>query len=207
MEPIDALARKYDIVVVEDAAQGVNSTYQGAYLGTLGQLGAYSFHATKNFSCGEGGALVIRDEEFIERAEIIREKGTNRSRSSRTGRQVHLGGSRFLICALGHSLAAALFGQLQHIEEIHRAAQAGLRQLLRSTRAAREGRLGDVANNPRFLRPQLPHVLLAFGKPRAADSLDRVAARSWRARRVPLRALTYFSNGGARWDIQRACCR
>ena len=118
MEPINTLARKHDIVVVEDAAQGVNSTYQGAYLGTLGQLGAYSFHATKNFSCGEGGALVIRDDEFIERAEIIREKGTNRSRFFRG--QV----DKYTWVDVGSSyvpsdiLAAALFGQLQHIEEI-----------------------------------------------------------------------------------------
>ena len=67
-------------IVVEDAAQGVMSTYQGRFLGTIGDLGCYSFHETKNFSMGEGGALIINDSRFNDRAEIIREKGTNRAR-------------------------------------------------------------------------------------------------------------------------------
>ena len=78
--------------MVEDAAQAVNSTYAGAFLGTLGHLGAYSFHATKNFSCGEGGALLINDSSFTERAEILREKGTNRSRFYR-GKSTNTHGS------------------------------------------------------------------------------------------------------------------
>ncbi|WP_431086526.1 dTDP-4-amino-4,6-dideoxygalactose transaminase [Paenibacillus sp. 8b26] len=80
MDAIMELARKYNLIVIEDAAQGVMSTYKGKYLGTIGHLGCYSFHETKNYNCGEGGALVINDAQFIERAEIIREKGTNRAR-------------------------------------------------------------------------------------------------------------------------------
>ena len=79
MDAIMALAKKNNLKVVEDAAQGVMSTYKGQYLGTIGDLGCYSFHETKNFSMGEGGALVINDPKYNERAEIIREKGTNRS--------------------------------------------------------------------------------------------------------------------------------
>ncbi len=80
MDKIMEIASKYQLVVVEDAAQGVMSKYKGRYLGTIGHLGAYSFHETKNFtSGGEGGLLLINDEKFISRAEIIREKGTNRS--------------------------------------------------------------------------------------------------------------------------------
>lgn len=80
MDTIMSLANKYDLFVVEDAAQGMMSTYKGKALGTIGHLGAYSFHETKNYtSGGEGGLLLINDENFIERAEIIREKGTNRS--------------------------------------------------------------------------------------------------------------------------------
>ena len=79
MDAIMEIARRHNLLVVEDAAQGVCATYKGKYLGTIGHLGCYSFHETKNFISGEGGALVINDERFLERAEIIREKGTNRS--------------------------------------------------------------------------------------------------------------------------------
>lgn len=79
MDAIVDIARRHDLIVVEDAAQGVMSTYHGRALGTIGTFGCYSFHETKNYSMGEGGALVINDPAYIERAEIIREKGTNRS--------------------------------------------------------------------------------------------------------------------------------
>lgn len=80
MDKLLAIAKKYHLFVAEDAAQAVNAKYKDKYLGTLGDLGAYSFHETKNFVCGEGGALVINNQEYLERAEIIREKGTNRSK-------------------------------------------------------------------------------------------------------------------------------
>lgn len=80
MDKIMNIARRHNLFVVEDAAQGVSSQYKEKYLGTIGDLGTYSFHETKNFISGEGGALVINNERFIERAEIIREKGTNRSK-------------------------------------------------------------------------------------------------------------------------------
>jgi dTDP-4-amino-4,6-dideoxygalactose transaminase len=78
MDRILTIARKYNLLVVEDAAQGVNSFYRGQALGSLGCLGTYSFHETKNFICGEGGALCLNDPALVERAEIIRDKGTNR---------------------------------------------------------------------------------------------------------------------------------
>ena len=79
MDRIMELARKYNLKVVEDAAQGVMSTYKGRALGTIGDFGCFSFHETKNYSMGEGGAILINDEHYIEKAEILREKGTNRS--------------------------------------------------------------------------------------------------------------------------------
>ncbi len=79
MDTIMAIAREHNLLVVEDAAQGVMSTYKGKALGTIGDFGCYSFHETKNYSMGEGGAVVINNEKYNERAEIIREKGTNRS--------------------------------------------------------------------------------------------------------------------------------
>ncbi len=78
MGPILDVARKYDLKVVEDAAQGVNSFHDDRALGSIGHLGAYSFHETKNVICGEGGSLCINDPQLIERAEILRDKGTNR---------------------------------------------------------------------------------------------------------------------------------
>ena len=80
MDTIMEIARKYNLMVVEDAAQGVMSTYKGKALGTIGDFGCYSFHETKNYSMGEGGALLINNPEYNERAEILREKGTNRSK-------------------------------------------------------------------------------------------------------------------------------
>ena len=73
------IARAHNLKVVEDAAQGVMSTYKGKALGTIGHFGCFSFHETKNYSMGEGGAILINDEQYIEKAEILREKGTNRS--------------------------------------------------------------------------------------------------------------------------------
>lgn len=80
MDTIMDIARRHHLKVVEDAAQGVMSTYKGRALGTIGDFGCYSFHETKNYSMGEGGALVINDSAYNERAEILREKGTNRSK-------------------------------------------------------------------------------------------------------------------------------
>lgn len=79
MDIINEIAKNYHLKVVEDAAQGVNAFYKGKALGTLGDLGCYSFHETKNYSMGEGGAILMNDPQYIKRAEIIREKGTNRS--------------------------------------------------------------------------------------------------------------------------------
>lgn len=80
MDKILEIAKKHNLLVVEDAAQGVMSTYKGKALGSMGDYGCFSFHETKNYSMGEGGALLIRDEDKVDRAEIIREKGTDRSR-------------------------------------------------------------------------------------------------------------------------------
>ena len=80
MDAIMDIAKRHNLLVIEDAAQGVMSTYKGKALGTIGDYGCYSFHETKNYSMGEGGALLIQDADKIESAEIIREKGTNRSK-------------------------------------------------------------------------------------------------------------------------------
>ena len=118
MDHIMALAKKHSLKVVEDAAQGVMATYKGQALGSIGDLGAYSFHETKNVISGEGGALLVRDPELALRAEIIREKGTDRSRFFRgeidkyTWQEV---GSSFLP---GELIAAFLWAQLEEAERI-----------------------------------------------------------------------------------------
>ncbi len=118
MTVIGELARTHGLHVVEDAAQAVNATYRGAYLGTLGALGTYSFHSSKNFSCGEGGALVINDASLAERAEIIREKGTNRSRFFRGQVDKYTWVDKGSSYVPADILAAYLLIQLQHMSQI-----------------------------------------------------------------------------------------
>ena len=120
MDVIMAIAKKHNLLVIEDAAQGVNATFNGQYLGTIGHLGCYSFHETKNFISGEGGALVINDSRFVERAEIIREKGTNRSKFFRGQVDKYTWvdiGSSYLPSEL---IAAFLYAQLEQADEITR---------------------------------------------------------------------------------------
>lgn len=80
MDSIMEIAKKYNLKVIEDSAQGVMAKYKGKFLGTIGDIGCYSFHETKNYSMGEGGAIVFKNNDYVEKAEIIREKGTNRSK-------------------------------------------------------------------------------------------------------------------------------
>ena len=118
METIMSIAQKYDLLVVEDAAQGLNSKYGKKYLGTIGDLGALSFHETKNVISGEGGALIINNETYFERAEIIREKGTNRSKFYRGEIDKYTWvdiGSSFLPSDM---IAAFLYAQLENIDMI-----------------------------------------------------------------------------------------
>ncbi|MGL4866187.1 MAG: dTDP-4-amino-4,6-dideoxygalactose transaminase [Cetobacterium sp.] len=119
MDKIIEIAKKYNLIVIEDAAQGVMSTYKGKALGTIGDFGAFSFHETKNYSMGEGGALLIKDKKNIERAEIIREKGTNRSRFFRGQVDKYSWvdiGSSYLPSELN---AAYLFAQLEEANNIN----------------------------------------------------------------------------------------
>lgn len=125
MDAILEIAGRYGVPVVEDNAHGLFGKYKGKYLGTFGKLATQSFHETKNFNCGEGGALLINDPQYIERAEIVREKGTNRSRFYRG--QV----DKYTWVDLGSSylpsdmLAAYLYAQLEAREQI----QAKRRQI------------------------------------------------------------------------------
>ena len=120
MDEIMAIASKYNLVVIEDAAQGMMSTYKGRALGTIGHIGTYSFHETKNYtSGGEGGVIFINDEKYVEHAEIIREKGTNRNQFFRGAADKYTWvelGSSYLPCELQ---AAYLYAQLLDADKIN----------------------------------------------------------------------------------------
>lgn len=120
MDYIMNMANNYNLMVVEDAAQGVNAKYKGKYLGTTGDIGCYSFHDTKNYSCGEGGAILINNKELSKRAEIIREKGTNRSQFFRGEVDKYSWvdiGSSYLPSDI---LAAMLCAQFEKLDEIQK---------------------------------------------------------------------------------------
>lgn len=120
MDKIVDIARKYGLYVVEDAAQGIMSKYKGKFLGTIGNMGCLSFHETKNVSMGEGGALLVNEEKYIEDAEIIREKGTNRSKFFRGQIDKYTWvekGSSYLPSDIN---AAYLWAQLEIVDEITR---------------------------------------------------------------------------------------
>lgn len=119
MDAIMDIAKRHNLIVVEDDAQGIMSKYNGQALGTFGTFGCLSFHETKNFSMGEGGALLINDENYIERAEIIREKGTNRSKFFRGQIDKYTWvdfGSSYLPSELN---AAYLYAQLEQADKIN----------------------------------------------------------------------------------------
>lgn len=170
MDAILAIARKHGLKVVEDAAQGVMATYKGRALGAIGDLGAYSFHETKNVISGEGGALLVNDPEFAQRAEIIREKGTDRSRFFRgqvdkyTWQEV---GSSFLP---GEIMAAFLWAQLESASQITQARLAiweRYRELLEPLARTGSLRLPVVPEGCGH-NAHMFYVLLAPGVDRAA---------------------------------------
>lgn len=149
MDTIIAIAKKHNLYVIEDAAQGMMSTYKGRPLGSLGHLGAYSFHETKNFtSAGEGGLLIINDAEFTLRAEILREKGTNRSQFFRgmvdKYSWVDIGSSYLL----SDVQAAYLWAQLEHAEEINKDRHATWQFYYEN--------LSPLANNKHIELPTVP---------------------------------------------------
>jgi dTDP-4-amino-4,6-dideoxygalactose transaminase len=148
MRALAATAAEHGAAVIEDAAQGVMSSYRGRPLGSLGALGAISFHETKNLSCGEGGALLVNDPELVDRAEILHEKGTDRARFFRgeVDRYTWVDlGSSFVLSDLS---AAFLWAQLEHSQEI-------TRRRLGVWHAYHE-RLGELEDRGRLRRPIVP---------------------------------------------------
>ncbi|MBP3272396.1 MAG: dTDP-4-amino-4,6-dideoxygalactose transaminase [Ruminococcus sp.] len=148
MDTIMDIARRHGLKVIEDAAQGVMSTYKGRYLGTIGDFGCYSFHETKNYSMGEGGALLVNNDEYLERAEILREKGTNRSKFYRGEIDKYTWvdfGDSYLPSEIN---AAYLWGQLQNVDEINNDRLATHRFYTESFRPLADKGLIEIQNVP-----------------------------------------------------------
>jgi dTDP-4-amino-4,6-dideoxygalactose transaminase len=118
MDTIASIARRHNLILIEDAAQGVGASYKGRALGSIGDLGTYSFHETKNLTCGEGGALCINNPKFIERAEILRDKGTNRKKFFRGQVDKYTWVDTGSSYALGETCAALLLAQLEQLDNI-----------------------------------------------------------------------------------------
>ena len=165
MDKIMDLSHKYNLFVIEDAAQGLMSTYKGRMLGSIGDFGAFSFHETKNVYCGEGGALTINNEKFIERAEIIREKGTNRSKFFRGEVDKYTWvdiGSSYLPSDI---LSAFLYAQLEQIEPITKRRQeicnlyrTGLQQLEDSGKLKIPDNIIDTTTNGHIFYIELKNL-------------------------------------------------
>lgn len=149
MDKIMSIAQQHDLYVIEDAAQAMTSTYKGKKLGTIGQIGTFSFHETKNFtSAGEGGLLIINDKKFAERAEIIREKGTNRSLFFRGMVDKYSWvdiGSSYLMNDIS---AAYLWGQINSIDEISKQRLNSWNYYLKQ--------LNELANDGHIKLPTIP---------------------------------------------------
>ena len=148
MDTIMDIAKRHNLIVVEDAAQGVISTYKGRGLGSIGDYGCYSFHETKNYSMGEGGALLINDEAKVDRAEIIREKGTDRSRFLKGMIDKYTWvdmGSSYLPSELN---AAYLYAQLEKADEINENRMASWNGYYEQ--------LSDLADDGRIELPVIP---------------------------------------------------
>ena len=157
MDEIMDIAKRHNLKVVEDAAQGVGSTYKGRYLGTIGDFGCYSFHETKNYTMGEGGAIVFDNDDMLEKAEILREKGTDRSKFFRGQVDKYRWqdfGSSYLPSELN---AAYLYAQLERPDLGKTAADLGAVQ----RKACSSGRTGLYRTpvRPGALHKQLSYVL------------------------------------------------
>jgi len=167
MDRIKEIAKKYGLFIVEDAAQGVNAKYKNDYLGTIGDIGTYSFHETKNYYCGEGGAILLNNSSFIERAEIIREKGTDRSKFFRGEVDKYTWvdiGSSYLPSDL---LAAFLYAQFEQIEEVYLKRKAIYEYYYSGLKVYQEAGLlqlpvipGDCHSNYHMFHLILPHEII-----------------------------------------------
>ena len=170
MDEIMAIAETHNLSVVEDAAQGVHASYKGRALGSIGKLGAYSFHATKNYTCGEGGALCVNDPGLVQRAEILREKGTNRTMYYRGEVDKYTWvdvGSSYVLSEIS---AAFLYGQLEHLAAISERRKSIYDSYLRGCSPLAEKGVLQLPTNPEECKSNyhMFYVLLEDEKTRSS---------------------------------------
>ena len=196
MDEILAIARRHRLRVVEDAAQGVNSYYKGRALGSMGDLGTYSFHDTKNLVCGEGGALCINDPGLIERAEILRDKGTDRAKFFRGEVDKYTWvdvGSSYIPSEISCAFLAAQLEAMDTIKARRREIDRHYRRRLAPLEA--RGPPGAApGHTPRVREPLLgvPYPPGERGGPRQPDGVPQAA---WRLGRLPLHAAAPLADG------------
>jgi dTDP-4-amino-4,6-dideoxygalactose transaminase len=202
MDAIMEIARQHDLLVIEDAAQGLMSTYRGRALGSIGHFAALSFHETKNIIAGEGGALLVNDEKFVGRAEITREKGTDRSQFFRGQVEKYTWmdiGSSYLP---GEIIAAFLYAQM---EEGHNITGRRLALWLEYDKG-----LAAVKESAQIRRPRLPEgcrhnahmyylLLPTLG---ARSNFIEQASKRVHSVRFPLRSTAQLASWAAPWAGQ-----
>jgi dTDP-4-amino-4,6-dideoxygalactose transaminase len=205
MDRIVSIARRHNVTLIEDAAQAIDSFYKGRPLGSIGDLATFSFHESKNIISGEGGMLVVNDPEFIPRAEIVREKGTNRSAHFRgeVDKYTWLDvGSSFLPSDV---IAAILFAQLEHLDEI----QAKRISIWNSYRE----KLIPIADKGLFMLPSIPEYATNNGHMfyvLCSDLGDRTALIEWLSREninavfhyVPLHTSPFYAGNHKALTLQ-----
>ncbi len=171
MDKIMAIAEKYNLFVVEDAAQAIDSYYKGKPLGSIGHLGCFSFHETKNIQSGEGGMLAINDKRFTKRAEIIWEKGTNRAEFFR-GEVNKYGwvdiGSSFLPSDI---IAAFLFAQLENLDDIQAKRKAIWNTYYKGLKSLADQRLFTITDIPEYAINNAHMLYLVCNSPKERDGL------------------------------------
>ncbi len=201
-----AIAERHGLFVLEDAAQGVAARYDGRPLGSIGHLGAVSFHETKNLIAGEGGALLINDERFVDRAHVLREKGTNRTKflQGRVDKYTWVDvGSSYLPSELN---AAFLLAQFEKVEEIQRARHRAWDRYHRALAPlAREGLLAQPAV-PQICahNAHIYYVLMPTVEKRAGAAAAHQGGRHRRG--VPLRAPAQRARGRSASPASTAPC-
>lgn len=206
MDEIMAIAKKYNLKVVEDAAQGVNAFYKGKALGTIGDFGCYSFHETKNYSMGEGGAILFQDDKYLEPAEILREKGTNRSQYFRgqIDKYTWVGyGSSYLPSDMN---AAYLWAQLEVADKINDKRLSIWNFYHEELKELEDRGVAGTPVYPGIRNTQCPHVL---HQSKRSEGADKTSGISETARDPERLSLCTASHGNCRkeiWKIPRRGC-
>jgi len=200
IEGLQNLAKEFNLLLIEDNAHGLGSTYKGKPLGSFGDFATQSFHATKNIQCGEGGALVVNNPIYIDRAEIIREKGTDRSKFIRGEVQKYQWvdqGSSYL---LAETLAAQLLGQLENFTKIHDRREKIFHKYYDSLSHLSESSLFEI-HFVRNLDLHRAHMFYLVAKNRKIrdgliDRLDRLGIKStfhYQSLASSIRGKTYYT--------------